>query len=162
MAKYFRLSTHRADIWLARGSIVVTTVSFVIMGIAVQPALLIIGILVFNLGTGYNAAMRSISIHVAGGQSSPDIGMLFAVIAVMEGLGAMLAGPLLAGIFEWGIENGEPWIGLPFIASAFIFAIVTVVTFMINIKTKEVVYVPVDDDDDEEVLGTPHSRRHQD
>lgn len=161
MTRYFRLSTHRADIWLARGSIVVTTVSFVIMGIAVQPGLLIFGILVFNLGTGYNAAMRSISIHVAGGQSSPDIGMLFAVIAIMESLGAMLAGPLLAGIFEWGIENGEPWIGLPFIASALIFAIMTVVTFMISVKTKEVVYVPVDDDE-EGVLDSPHGRRHQD
>lgn len=161
MTKFFRLSTHRADIWLARGSIVVTTISFLIMGIAVRPALLILGILVFNLGTGYNAAMRSISIHVAGGQSSPDIGMLFAVIAIMESLGAMLAGPLLAGIFEWGIENGEPWIGLPFIASALIFAIVTIVTFMISVKTKEVVYVPVDADE-EEIMVASHDRRHQD
>ncbi|KAH7115880.1 MFS transporter-like protein, partial [Dendryphion nanum] len=149
MVKYFRLSTHRADIWLARASIVITTLAFFIMGIAAEPALLIIGILIFNFGTGYNAAMRSIAIHVAGGQSSPDIGMLFAVIAIMESLGAMVAGPLLASTFEWGIEKGGPMIGLPFIASSLIFAVVAVVTFMISAKTKEVAYIPVEDNDNE-------------
>jgi hypothetical protein len=133
------------------------------MGVAAHPALLIIGLLIFNLGTGYNAAMRSVSIHVVGGQSSPDIGRLFAVIAIIESVGVMLAGPLLAHIFEWGMDLGEPWIGMPYLASAGVFGITTIATFIISVKGKDkpVEYAEVDHDNIESETGSPR-RRHLD
>lgn len=78
--------------------------------------------------------MRSVSIAVAGGQSSPDIGRLMAVIAIMEGLGAMLSGPLLNASFQWGMGLGRAFLGLPFVLSGSLFILVTVVTFMISIQ----------------------------
>lgn len=131
------------------------------MGIAAHPALLIIGLLVFNMGTGYNAAMRSVAIHVVGGQASPDIGRLFAVIAIIESVGVMVAGPLLAEFFEWGIEMGEPWIGLPYIVSAGVFGVMTVVTFIVSVKDPTVAYAEVANEDFDERAISP-SRRHQD
>jgi hypothetical protein len=163
LLKFMRLPAHWADLFIARGSIVLTTVSFVVIGIAAHPALLIIGLLVFNMGTGYNAAMRSVAIHVLGGQASPDVGRLFAVIAIAESLGVMVAGPFLAEFFEWGIELGEPWIGIPFIASAAVFAAIGVVTFMVSIKGKgqTLAYTEVASEDFEASAGSPH-RDHVD
>ena len=148
LLKYLRLPAHHADLWIARGSIVMTTLAFLVMGIATQPALLILGLLIYNLGTGYNAAMRSTSIHVVGGQSSPDIGRLMSVIAIMESIGTMIAGPLLNEIFQWSMGMGESWLGLPFLTSATVFASMTFVTFIISVKDKEQVYAEVPDEDE--------------
>jgi hypothetical protein len=156
------MPAHHADVWLSRGSIILTTLSFFIMGVAAFPPFLIIGLLVYNLGTGYNASMRSTAVHLAGGASSPDLGRLFAVIAIMENFGTMLAGPLLAGLFEWGIELGEPWIGLPYIVSALIFAGITAVTFMISARDNTVIYTEVDDAEEESEGESSTPRTHQD
>jgi len=85
------------------------------MEIAGYPALLVLGLFIYNFGTGYNAAMRSLSIHIIGGQSSPDIGKLISTIAITESVGAVVARPLLSGMFHWGIDLGSAWIGLPFL-----------------------------------------------
>lgn len=164
LLRVLQLPAHWADLWLARGSIILTTLSFLTMGIAAHPALLILGLLIFNLGTGYSAAMRSVAIHVVGGQSSPDVGRLFAVIAIVESVGIMIAGPALAAIYEWGIELGEPWIGIPFLATASALAAIAFVTFIISVKDKPtsiVDYVQIDNEDPELEDGSV-GRRHQD
>ncbi|KAF2202985.1 MFS general substrate transporter [Delitschia confertaspora ATCC 74209] len=140
LLKRLRLSAHKADLWIARGSIVLTTVSFFIMGVSATPALLVLGLLVYNLGTGYNAAMRSVAIVVVGGQSSPDIGRLMAVIAIVEGVGAMLSSPILNGTFQWGMNLGQLFLGLPFMVSATIFGLISIITFMITIRDVHLAY----------------------
>jgi MFS family permease len=161
LLKWVKLPAHVADIWLARGSIIITTLSFFIMATAAHPALLVIGLLIFNLGSGYAAAMRSISIHVIGGQSSPDVGRLFAVVAIMEAFGAMIAGPLLAKIFQWGIDIGEPWIGIPYAFSGLIMAFVTVLTFFIVVEKKAgFVYTAVEEEEEVEGPISPIRPHH--
>ncbi|KAF3035648.1 hypothetical protein E8E12_000603 [Didymella heteroderae] len=134
LLNYVRLPAHWADLWIARGSIVLTAISFLVIGLAAHPALLIVGLLVYNMGTGYNAAMRSVSIHVVGGQSSPDIGKLMSTIAIVESLGALVAGPLLNQLFQWGMGLGSAWLGLPFLVAMFVFAGLAFVTFKIDSK----------------------------
>lgn len=143
LLKKLRLPAHRADLYIARGSIILTTISFIVMGIAGYPALLIIGLLIFNMGTGYNSAMRSLSIYVVGGQSSLDIGKLMSTIAIAESIGAMVSGPLLSQMFQWGIGLGGFWIGLPFLFSVVIFTGMTFVTYKIRVREKDVDYVAV-------------------
>ncbi|KAF2743274.1 MFS general substrate transporter [Sporormia fimetaria CBS 119925] len=164
LLRCLRLPAHWADLWIARGSLALTTFAFVVIGIAAHPVLLIIGILIFNLGTGSHAAMRSISIHLVGGQSSPDVGRLFSVIAIMESIGAMVAGPLLAKIFDWGLDLGEPWIGLPYIVSAVVFGVCTFITFVISVKSDDsttVAYTGLPNDEEGSVDGAA-PRRHND
>ena len=154
LLKYLRLPAHWADVWIARASIVLTTISFLIMGIAAYPALLIFGLLIFNLGTGYNAAMRSVAIHVIGGQASPDVGKLMSTIAIVESIGVMIAGPLLSILFQWGMDLGSAWLGLPFLASLLVFAGMTVATFAISVEDRDVLYIEVRDEDEEDVGRT--------
>ncbi|KAJ4399178.1 hypothetical protein N0V91_009635 [Didymella pomorum] len=150
LLNYVRLPAHWADLWLARGSIILTAVSFLVIGLAAHPALLVVGLLVYNMSTGYNAAMRSVSIHVVGGQSSPDIGKLMSTIAIVESLGAMVAGPLLNQLFQWGMGLGSAWLGLPFLVAMFVFAGLAVVTFKIDLSVKETAYTEVQSDDEAE------------
>jgi hypothetical protein len=150
LLEYVRLPAHWADLWIARGSIILTATSFLVIGLAAHPAMLIVGLLVYNLGTGYNAAMRSVSIHVVGGQASPDIGKLMSTIAIVESLGALVAGPLLNQLFQWGMGIGSAWLGLPFLAGTLVFAGLSLVTFKINVDAKETAYAEIRDEDEEE------------
>jgi hypothetical protein len=78
--------------------------------------------------------MRSISVYVVGGQSSPDLGRMFSIIAILEGLGAMTAGPVLSSLFQWGISLGPAFYGMPFLASTLVFSAITVITYMIKVS----------------------------
>ncbi|KAF2868247.1 major facilitator superfamily domain-containing protein [Massariosphaeria phaeospora] len=147
LLKRLRIAAHWADLWIARVSIALTTVSFLIMGVSAYPALLILGLLIYNLGTGYNAAMRSTSIHVVGGQSSPNIGRLMSLIAIVESIGSMFGGPLINAMFQMGIERGGMWLGLPFFGAALVFAGMTFATASISVRDKDVLYSGLDTED---------------
>ncbi|PVH96820.1 MFS general substrate transporter [Periconia macrospinosa] len=153
LKRYMRFSTQLADIWLARGSVIVTSLSFLIMAAAAEPALLIIGLLVYNLGTGYNPAMRSVAVHAVGGQSSPDIGKLMSLLAITESIGLMLSGPLINELFQKGMDMGSAWLGLPFLGVSFMFGLLTLVTFLINVGSRDVEYVEVASEEEEDDAG---------
>jgi hypothetical protein len=150
LTKYLHLPTHWADLWLSRGSLLLMTLSFFVLAVSAQPALLVLGLLIYNLGTGYTASMRSVAIHVVGGQASPDVGKLMSLIAITESISAMIAGPLLNEMFKWGIDMGEAWLGLPFAGTCVMYGLVTVITFLISVKEKQVEYVEVATEGDEE------------
>jgi len=152
LLNHVRLPAHWTDLWIARGSIILTAISFLVIGLAAHPALLIVGLLVYNMGTGYNAAMCSVSIHVVGGQSSPDIGKLMSTIAIAESLGALVAGLLLNQLFQWGMDLGSVWLGLPFLTAMFVFAGLSIVTFKIDVSAKEAAYTEVQSDDEDDVI----------
>ncbi|KAJ4299665.1 hypothetical protein N0V90_004911 [Kalmusia sp. IMI 367209] len=152
LMRYLRMATHWADLWLARCSLLITAFAFFALALASQPAILICGLLVYNLGTGSSAAMRSVALHVVGGQSSPDVGKLMSLIAVAEGLGVMFAGPLLNETFKKGMDMGEAWLGLPFIGTCVMYFLATIVTFIISVKDRDGPYVEVAREDEEELV----------
>ncbi|USP74907.1 hypothetical protein yc1106_02181 [Curvularia clavata] len=149
LLKKLRFPAYRADMWIACSSITLTVISFFAMGISAYPAMLVFGLLVYNMGTGYTAAMRSISIHVVGGQSSPNLGKLMSTIAMAESFGAMIGGPLLNELFQLGIGLGGAWLGLPFLGSAIMFFFMSLVTFSINVKENKPLYTELSTEDDE-------------
>lgn len=153
LLKKLHFPAHRADMWIACGSITLTTIALFAMGIAAHPGLLIIGLLIYNMGSGYTAAMRSISIHVIGGQSSPNIGKLMSTIAMAESFGAMIGGPLLNELFQVGIGFGGMWLGLPFLGSSLVYFFMTFVTFSIDVKDQKTGYVEVRGDDEDLFYG---------
>lgn len=62
-----------------------------------------------------------------------DIGRLYALISVMEGVGSLVAGPGMAWIFRLGISWGHRWLGLPFGLAAVLFALVSGLVFSIRV-----------------------------
>jgi MFS family permease len=130
------------------------TLSFFIIAVAAKPALLIFGLLIYNLGTGFTAAMRSVAIHVVGGQASPNIGKLMSLIAIAESISVMITGPLLNELFKWGMDMGAIWLGLPFAGTCLVYGLVTYITFLISVKEHDIEYVEVAAEDEEEVRAS--------
>jgi len=154
LLRYLQFAAQRADLWIARGSIVLGAASMLVVGFAAYPALLVIGLLVYNMGTGYAAAMRSVSIHIIGGQSSPDVGKLMSTIAIVESIGVMVAGPALSQMLQWGMDLGPAWYGLPFLGCFVVLVIMAVATFSISVKDRGVGYVEVNVEDEEDTART--------
>jgi hypothetical protein len=65
--------------------------------------------------------------------NTSDIGRLYALISVMEGLGSLVAGPGMAWAFRLGMRLGDWWLGLPFGLAALLFLAVSIVVFSIRI-----------------------------
>lgn len=61
-----------------------------------------------------------------------DIGRLYALISVMEGIGSLVAGPGMAWAFRLGMGWGHTWLGLPFGFAAFLFALVAILVFSVR------------------------------
>ncbi|KAF1968015.1 MFS transporter-like protein [Bimuria novae-zelandiae CBS 107.79] len=153
LIKYLRLPVHWADLWLMRGSLCITAIGFLAIAVASQPTILIFGLLIFNLGTGSAAAMRSVSLHVVGGQSSPDVGKLMSLVAVSENIGVMLAGPLLNEALKKGMDLGSAWLGLPFFGVFVLYILATVVSCIISVKDRDLAYVEVATDEEADVVN---------
>ncbi|KAI7489989.1 hypothetical protein KC351_g938 [Hortaea werneckii] len=102
------------DLWLAKVSICLLTISFVAFAFAPRVSVIALGLLLYTLGTGFNTFARSlVSVLV-----EPNmIGTLYTMISVMDTLGSLSAGPLVAEAFKWGMHLGGFWHGLPYMLS---------------------------------------------
>lgn len=91
------------------------------------------GLIVFILGMGFVPVVRSLVTYRVESHNPRDIGRLYAIISVMEGLGSLVAGPGMAWAFRLGMSLGEWWLGLPFGFAALLFFMVSIVLFSIRI-----------------------------
>jgi hypothetical protein len=95
-----------------------------------------LGLIVYTLGTGFQPVVRSLITHLVESHhasNKSDIGRLYALISVIEGLGSLIAGPGMAWAFRLGINLGEGWLGLPFALGAVLFAVISSIVFTINV-----------------------------
>ena len=114
-----RLSPARKDLLIAQGSAALLVLGFTTMGLASYPALFSIGVSVLALGWGFYATLRSLASALV---SETQIGLLSTTIGLVQGVGGLIAGPVLAGAFTYGMALGGSWIGLPYFVAAGLFA----------------------------------------
>jgi hypothetical protein len=62
-----------------------------------------------------------------------QVSRLNAVLAVIDTIGGLIAGPFLSSTFSWGVNLGEPWIGMSFLATALLYVIVAVPVWAIGL-----------------------------
>ncbi|KAF7594641.1 hypothetical protein BBP40_008731 [Aspergillus hancockii] len=103
----------------ARKDLLVAQVSaaFFVLGftLAPHPFLFSIGVFVLALGWGFYFALRSVASALV---SETQIGLLNTTIAFVQGVGGVVAGPALAGAFNYGMSLWGAWIGLPYLLGA--------------------------------------------
>ncbi|RAK99824.1 MFS general substrate transporter [Aspergillus ibericus CBS 121593] len=109
----------RADLLMAKGSVVFHIVGPLIMGLASHPGGLILGLLIFIMGTGFYQSVQS---YVTGTVSPENIPLLYTSITVLDALGSLAAAPLMAYMLAIGIQMGGMAIGLPFLLAAALYA----------------------------------------
>lgn len=126
------------DLTIARVSIIILIVGLV--GIALSPSIgvLILAIVVYALGAGYSGASRSL---VTSFVEHNQVGLLYAMLAILDTTGTLISGPTLSKLYSWGLNQGGLWSGVPFLFSAVLFSIVGIVIWVIrlpaNIETEE-------------------------
>jgi hypothetical protein len=109
--------------------------SFMIFSSSVA-AFMIIGVVVYTLGTGFPPIIRSLVTFLVESnntRNNSDIGRLYALISVMEGIGSLVAGPGMAYALRVGIILGPAWLGLPFALAGSLFALVSLILFTVKI-----------------------------
>ena len=95
-----------------------------------------LGLTIYTFGAGFPPILRSLITAVVESHHASktiDIGRLYAIISVMEGVGSLVAGPGMAWIFTLGLSLGKTWVGLPYAVAAGLFAVVLQVVFFVNL-----------------------------
>jgi hypothetical protein len=103
------------------------------MALAPEPILFSIGISILALGYGFYAALRSVASALV---SEDHIGLLNTTIALVQGVGAVVAGPTLAGAFNLGMRMGGAWIGLPYLVGAVLVGAAGGVTRVVRLESR--------------------------
>ena len=111
LLKKLKLAAATKDLWLSLGTVLLLTLGTFVMCLAPTPVILIIGIVAFALGSPFYLTARSLVTSLV----LPDqVGVLYTSLAVVQSLGSLIAGPLLANTFRWGMKSGDAWLGLVF------------------------------------------------
>jgi MFS-type transporter involved in bile tolerance (Atg22 family) len=81
--------------------------------LATSPSLplTLVGLVIYTLGTGFVSLVRSLITSLV---DAEHVARLYAIIAVVETSSALVAGPMVAGLYEMGLEWKGAWLGLPF------------------------------------------------
>lgn len=118
-------STHPlyVDLLLGRASAILSAVGFLLIAIAFNMPLFIIGLLVNTSGWGLMIYIRSLAISLVEGHA---VARCFALMGLMDTLGMVIGSPSLAGLFDAGVNWGGLWLGLPFWACAIVVAFIGV------------------------------------
>jgi sugar phosphate permease len=82
------------------------------------------------MGVGYNLVLRSLLTQLI---ETHHQGTLFTIIAVVEELGALVAGPLLAICFRISLSLEGIWTGLPYLPAACLSLIAVIILYCIRV-----------------------------
>ncbi|KAI1974976.1 hypothetical protein LOZ56_001004, partial [Ophidiomyces ophidiicola] len=103
-----------------RVSAVFGVVGSMMMGLSASPAPLILSLLFFTLSAGFSAATQSYATSLV---EPSEVTILFSLLAVVSIAGTLVASPLLAATFRFGMSIGGAGLGLPFFVGAAFFLV---------------------------------------
>jgi len=130
-AKYFNLHGKRSDHVMSKGSGIFSIVGFTAVFIAPTPAILICGQVILSIGSAFLVNTRSLATSLV----LPDhVGTLYSAIAIAQGLGILISGPLFANLFRLGMHLGKAWLGLPFLQAALFFVVAVAAVWHVRIE----------------------------
>lgn len=134
LIKKMRMTPAEKDLLVVRGSILFNIAGCLIVGLAINIPLVVIGSVIMSIGTGYIVACMSlVSSLVPGGKSSS----LYTIIGVMQSVGILISGPTIAAIFKIGLHMGGPWIGMPYIVVAGTYGLTFVILSFVKLDGSE-------------------------
>lgn len=114
LTRTLRMHSHSGpekDLLLARVSVILLIGGAAVLALSPTVSLTIMGLIVLTLGSGFNALCRSLITPLV---DAEHMGRLYAIISVVDTIGAFAAQPVLAGLLTLGIKWGGGWLGLPY------------------------------------------------
>jgi hypothetical protein len=129
----FKMTSMGKDLWLARISGIIQILGALLVAFSVNGSMLMGSLVVFAAGGGLSAVVRSLANALV---EEHHIGICNSLVGFLDMVGIMVAGPILAKALKVGFEWRGAWMGLPFMVSAFLFTISTVIVWAFRIPKR--------------------------
>jgi MFS family permease len=143
-AKHLDVHGKYSDHFMSKGSGVLSIIGFTAIFLAPTPAVLIGGLVILSIGSAFIITTRSLATSLV----RPDhVGTLYSAIAIAQGLGTVVSGPLFANLFQLGMHLGNAWLGLPFLQAAVFFSVAVTAVWHVRLGPS-----PRADDEEQESL----------
>ncbi|RDW79795.1 hypothetical protein BP6252_04433 [Coleophoma cylindrospora] len=144
------------DLTLAQASICFSAVGALVMALSPTVVLTSAALIFWTFGAGFTALCRSLLTAMV---EKEHLARIYAVVAVVETAGALVAGPALAGLFSLGLKWKGGWIGMPFIGMAFIHLLACFGIWFFGVFTKGIEINDYETETDDTVVGEDGSFR---
>lgn len=144
----------RSDLLLSRISSIVMALGFFFIALAPSIPLLIGAMVVNTLGGGTHLFLRSLATSLV---EPHHVARLNTFVSWFDLVGIMLGSPIMAWLFEVGVDKGAAWIGLPFLFCSACMALIAIMLSMISLGHEQLSDTNVgmvgEDGDEEEEEG---------
>ncbi|KAF4869877.1 MFS efflux pump atnC [Colletotrichum siamense] len=114
ISKKLGFSARVKDFLLSRLSIVFVMICFAVLVLAPSIPVVVVGLAFYTLGNGFSSFARSLLSSLV---EKDMVGTLFTTLSMMDTLGSLLAGPIVARTFSWSMRLDGIWKGMPYIMS---------------------------------------------
>lgn len=123
------MSSMHKDRLMCQGSGCIAVLGFGLMFISASPSAYIAGLVLVSLGSAFVINARSLVTCLV---ASHQVGTLYSATATVQSAGAIVAGPLFAQLFHWGLSLGWAWIGLPFLLAGLLYVLATLAVSVVS------------------------------
>ncbi|KAK1848599.1 MFS multidrug transporter [Colletotrichum chrysophilum] len=114
ISKKLGFSARVKDFLLSRLSIVFIMICFAVLVLAPSIPVVVVGLAFYTLGNGFSSFARSLLSSLV---EKDMVGTLFTTLSMMDTLGSLLAGPIVARTFSWSMRLDGIWKGMPYVMS---------------------------------------------
>ncbi|OQO13020.1 hypothetical protein B0A48_02484 [Cryoendolithus antarcticus] len=142
----YGLSAQRKDLYMSRGSLILTAIGWTMIGLAPTVPAVMVAIVISSLGYGWPLLLRS---FLASLVPTHYLARVYSIISVMDSVGLMLGAPFMAALFNKGLDIGGMGIGLPFFVLGAACAVTTSVVFVVGLKKGEEAGSQSDEEEDD-------------
>ncbi|RJE18438.1 MFS transporter [Aspergillus sclerotialis] len=122
LVKRLHMSSMWKDRRMCQAIGLIGMLGFALIFVAPTPATYISGLVLASLGAAFDVNARSLVTYLV---APHQVGTLYSASAMVQSLGALLAGPLFARLFQLGLNFGWAWLGLPFVLAGLLYALAT-------------------------------------
>ncbi|KZF19068.1 MFS general substrate transporter [Xylona heveae TC161] len=124
-------SPQEKDLWLARTSVMIQATGLFVEGLAPRADLMLAGTIFATTAVGAPHLIRSLATSLV---EPHQVGRLYAITSVVSTVSMMTAGPILAGLFNLGIDAGSGWLGLPYFYCAVLGSVFAIGLWLVTVK----------------------------
>lgn len=109
LSQRYHFNALRRDLLVTRTTAVILLIGALIVAMAPNIPIFLIGVIGFGLGTPFAVALRCVVTHLVPAEA---LGTLYTSIGLIQSVGLMCQGPLVAALFKHGLKVGV--MGLPY------------------------------------------------
>ncbi|ETN37995.1 uncharacterized protein HMPREF1541_07618 [Cyphellophora europaea CBS 101466] len=129
---HFTLGPISLNVIMGRISTFLAAMSYVVVGLAPNVGVLIVGLFLETLGLGGGSALKALAASLV---EQKDTGRVFSVVAIFEVLSVMMAYPTTAALFNVGLDKGGGmWLGLPYFLAAVTMAVAGFILLLLRFE----------------------------